>query len=95
MLSPLAKVKLSVPYIVPKAHFTHEVRFTSEGYFTFRKNGTLSSKKTTFVYDKCGVFRGPPDRIRTYDTRNRNPVLYPAELRAVSDGLLYHKFSFL
>ena len=27
-------------------------------------------------------FIGPPDRIRTYDTRNRNPVLYPAELRA-------------
>ena len=26
---------------------------------------------------------GPPDRIRTYGTRNRNPVLYPAELRAV------------
>jgi len=35
-------VKLSVPYIVPKAHFTHEVRFTCEAYFTFRESGTLS-----------------------------------------------------
>ena len=30
--------------IVPKAHFTHEVRFTCEAYFTFRASGTLSSK---------------------------------------------------
>ena len=28
-------------------------------------------------------FIGPLDRIRTCDHRNRNPVLYPAELRAV------------
>ncbi len=25
---------------------------------------------------------GVPDRIRTYDLRIRNPLLYPAELRA-------------
>ncbi len=33
-------VKLSVPHIVPKAHFTHEVRFTCEAYFTFRLRNT-------------------------------------------------------
>ena len=36
------KVKLSVPHIVPKAHFMREARFTSEGHFTFRVSGTLS-----------------------------------------------------
>ncbi len=29
-----------------------------------------------------GTIFGPLDRIRTCDHRNRNPVLYPAELRA-------------
>ena len=37
---PIGIVKLSVPHIVSKAHFTHEVRFTCEEYFTFRLRNT-------------------------------------------------------
>jgi len=54
------KVKLSVPLIVPKAHFTQVVRFTSEGYFTFRGNGTLSSKNAPLSVDKSAFFGGDP-----------------------------------
>ena len=54
-------MKLSVPHIVPKAHFTHEVRFTCEAYFTFRTSGTLSSKKPDLSVDKCVLFS--PRRI--------------------------------
>ena len=52
----LRKVKLSVPHIVPKAHFMHEVRFTCEAYFTFRISGTLISKKEPFVWKTKGSF---------------------------------------
>ena len=31
---------------------------------------------------KCLIFRGALGEIRTPDPRNRNPMLYPAELRA-------------
>ena len=31
-----------------------------------------------------------PGRIRTYDLRIRNPLLYPAELRAPTD-IVYHR----
>ena len=51
-------VKLSVPHIVPKAHFTHEVRFTCEAYFTFRASGTLSSKNAPLSVDKSAFFVG-------------------------------------
>ena len=49
-------MKLSVPHIVPKAHFTHEVRFTCEAYFTFRASGTLSSKNAPLSVDKSAFF---------------------------------------
>ena len=56
-------VKLSVPHIVPKAHFTHEVRFTCEAYFTFRASGTLSSKNAPLSVDKSAFFVGGEGEI--------------------------------
>ena len=40
----------------PAGHFTHEVRFSSEGSFTFRVSGTLSSKSLICLSDKLGFF---------------------------------------
>ena len=51
-------MKLSVPHIVPKAHFTHEVRFTCDAYFTFRESETLSSKNAPLSVDKSAFFVG-------------------------------------
>ena len=45
MLLPTVAVMWCVPFHVPKAHFTREVRITCEAYFTFRASGTLSWKK--------------------------------------------------
>ena len=37
-------MKLSVPLIVPQAHFTREAHFTSGGHFTFRAAEHLVEK---------------------------------------------------
>ena len=71
-------MKLSVPHIVPKAHFTHKVRFTCEAYFTFRASGTLSSKNAPLSADKSAFFVGLPERIRTFDLQSRSLTRYPA-----------------
>ena len=42
----------------------------------------ILAKKKLPIPEKFITQNGRSDRIRTYDTRNRNPVLYPAELRA-------------
>ena len=59
------KMKLNVPHIVPKAHFTHEVRFTCGAYFTFRKAEHLVEKNPLLSVDKRGFFSGAGDRDRT------------------------------
>jgi len=53
------KVKLSVPHIVPKAHFTREAHFTSEGHFTFREAEHLVEKpRLREVDDSDGKLKG-------------------------------------
>ena len=76
-------VKLSVPHIVPKAHFTHEVRFTCEAYFTFRASGTLSSKNAPWSVDKSAFFVGAPGGIRTLDLPVRSRALYPLSYKRI------------
>ena len=50
----------------------------------FTRHLSESTKKRADLSARFPVkFIGPLDRIRTCDHRNRNPVLYPAELRAV------------
>ena len=69
---PYGIVELSVPLIVPKARFTHEVRFTSEGHFMFRAAEHLIEKSTCRC--KC-FFPGTPSGIRTLDTLIKSQVL--------------------
>ena len=54
---PYGIVKFSVPLLVPKARFTHEVRFSSKGYFTFRAAEHFVEKST--YKSKC-FFLVPP-----------------------------------
>ena len=49
-----------VPHIVPKGHFTHEVRFTPEGHFTYRRAEHIVQKSTCqskcfFVVETVGI----------------------------------------
>ena len=69
------EVKCSAP-IVPKAHFTHEVRFTCKAYFTFRGSGTLRSKKPTFVRQtNVGFFVAEGEGFEPPQTESESGVL--------------------
>ena len=70
-------VKLSVPHIVPKAHFTHEVRFTCDAYLTFRRSGTLSSKNAPLSVDKGAFFVGGGWWIRTTEVSDNRFTVCP------------------
>ena len=66
---PDGQVKLSVPLIAPKAHFTRvSALHEAQPRFTFRVSGTLSSdhKKST----RCVLFYG-----RSGETRTPGPLL--------------------
>ena len=59
-------------------------------FLLFLRKNEKTPETLDFTGFSGGVF-GLPDRIRTCDHRNRNPVLYPAELRAEIDiSVLYH-----
>ena len=49
------------------------------------------AKRTHLLFTKQ-VRYGPPRGIRTLDQRNRNPVLYPAELWAEVQPVYYTTF---
>ncbi len=51
-----------------------------------------SFKKVSFADLTKETFSGPPCRIRTCGPQNRNLILYPTELRAVFQTILYHKY---
>ena len=66
----------------PKVDITHEV------CITFRKE-RITQKDHICLVDKCGLFVGPPEGIRTPVLQNRNLLRYPAAPRADIKGGFY------
>ena len=86
----------SEPPFAPWLNYPFRDSVRKRSHFCFAKNERVRSictnytKNSTHVVDAVFLY-GPPWGIRTLDHRNRNPVLYPVELRA--DVLLvYHIF---